>query len=300
MRRVIRHEAVMAIENPMQTKPKRPFVAWVLLAAGAVERIVGWGGSIDFLLSRWNEPAWVGKVLSVIQQYSNILGLVAFFVGIAALIRHERKRNQYLYGLASSLRDNAAPPEPVTVESSDGIIDSLPFNAQSEARSLIYVGSATVHIARMSEENRAELAIIAFNGYDFPVKITPPRNYIRMSYQTSESETGEEVLSTPILLTDRSPIVAESRSEFMIVLHQYLTQSQIATINSALDISHVTFNLKDLEIYLESEDGNGVLFRIPFIRSPNVSLAKEGEYKNNYTIFLRASAIIGAPDSSPR
>ena len=57
-------------------RPKWPaWVGWGLFALGALERIVGWGGSIDFVLARWNEPAWVGSLMGGILQYANLIGL---------------------------------------------------------------------------------------------------------------------------------------------------------------------------------------------------------------------------------
>lgn len=266
-----------------------PFLKWT-------EKVVGWGGSIDFLISRSEEPDWVGTVLEILLnpplwlQFSFLLFAVSKFLSTSIQRQIEER-------VPTTLTAEAIQS---VIDGEGVVIDGGTFDTEAEERGLIYVGSATVHIDRMTEENRAEIAIIAFNGHDFPVKITAPRNHIRISYQTSESETAEDSLSTPILLTDRGPVVAAARSEFMIVLHQYLTSAQIAAINSGLDIAHVTFNLLNLENDLESDGDRGAVFRVPFTRYPNVSLAKAGEYKNNYTIFAWASAVIGAPDSSPR
>lgn len=86
------------MEDVPKFKLPRGWLAWTLVALGAIERIVGWGGSIDFVLARWDEPAWVGALMGAVVDYSDWLGLALLIGGIVLLIRSERRRNDALYG----------------------------------------------------------------------------------------------------------------------------------------------------------------------------------------------------------
>ena len=290
MGRKLRHEAFMGNQNLETEKPRRAYWAWALVVAGGLERLVGWGGSIDFVLARWDEPAWVGNLMTAILDYASVLGLLALVGGFYAIIRNERKRSDTLYGTFKDQLENApdfAAQFQHALSEGGVVLDGRVFDPPPEEKSLIYVGVSAVSVVHMTEENRVELCIIAFNGYDCRVKIKQPRNHVMMIYKTSPSESATEKLSTPVLLTDRGPVVAEPRSEFMMVLHQYLTQTQIASINTALDIGNVTFDLMALEVDVESDDDKLAIFRIPFNRSPNVARANNGDFKHNYTVSMR-------------
>lgn len=68
-------------------------LGWGLLGLGAIEKAVGWGGSIDFMLARSKDPGWVGTVIKVL---ADNLGLLFILAGVAFIVWNERRRTERL------------------------------------------------------------------------------------------------------------------------------------------------------------------------------------------------------------
>jgi hypothetical protein len=59
--------------------------------------VVGLGGSVDFLLSRFAQPDWVGKVLEFLLNPPDLVKLISTVLAIVLVVRNERKRAEGLY-----------------------------------------------------------------------------------------------------------------------------------------------------------------------------------------------------------
>lgn len=86
----------------------RGAVGWILFALGAAERIIGWGGSLDFLISRSEDPGWVGDVLTFAATNTGYLSFVMMLAGVAFVLWNERRRTERL--LEARLNSNVAAP----------------------------------------------------------------------------------------------------------------------------------------------------------------------------------------------
>jgi hypothetical protein len=72
--------------------PRWGWLGWVLFIAGAAEKIIGWGGSLDFLISRSADPGWVGEAVNFIVANPAYLSFAFMLAGLALIVRYERRR----------------------------------------------------------------------------------------------------------------------------------------------------------------------------------------------------------------
>lgn len=81
---------------PIGTKLPPP-IAMVLVVGGLFLDIVGLGGSVDFVLARVDDPAWVGFMLSQLAEYSDAIGTAMLLGGFWLIMRdHQAKVEQRL------------------------------------------------------------------------------------------------------------------------------------------------------------------------------------------------------------
>lgn len=73
---------------------KRAWFGWLVLAFGVGERVIGWGGSIDFIVSRSKDPGWVGGVLKFVSAQSAYFGFALILGGVALIVLAERRRSE--------------------------------------------------------------------------------------------------------------------------------------------------------------------------------------------------------------
>jgi hypothetical protein len=79
-------------QPPKPRLPWRSWLGWALFVLGLAERLIGWGGSIDFILARSNDPGWVGDVMRMIGDVSAYIGFAMIVTGVALLLWTERRR----------------------------------------------------------------------------------------------------------------------------------------------------------------------------------------------------------------
>lgn len=277
----MRHELLMAEQDQRPGQLSR-FLPWTLLTLGGIERAVGWGGSIDFILARWDEPAWVGVMLNALMEYSSPIGLALLIGGFLGILWHERKRNDLRYradGATTAIAVEEVQPERVEA----AVMPEL---------TSFYVGICTVDIGKMDTDHRVDICIIAYNGNSLPVRATHLEGNISLSMRNSAGETIAEQLSAPVLEKEQGHALAMPNSEFLLVLHQYVTKKQATMIKSCLQFGTVTFDLRKLIICLAT---SGYEYRgmIKFNRSPNISCCEHGDIKQNYTVFAHIRPILG-------
>lgn len=92
------------MEEDRAKRDWRGGVGWTALVFGVIERVVGWGGSIDFVLSRTNDPGWVGKLLAF---FLTNIGLALILAGVGFIVWNERRRTDRLVEARLSARHAA-------------------------------------------------------------------------------------------------------------------------------------------------------------------------------------------------
>lgn len=64
-----------------------------LLAIGALDRIIGWGGSADFIVSRSQDPGWLRTVVTFLELHGPGISTIMLIAGFALIIWNERTRS---------------------------------------------------------------------------------------------------------------------------------------------------------------------------------------------------------------
>lgn len=82
----------------------RGYLGAIFIAGSAIEKIIGWGGSIDFILARSEDPGWVGDIAAMMGSYSDAISYGLLLVGIWFVVWNERRRTNAI------LRNYAADP----------------------------------------------------------------------------------------------------------------------------------------------------------------------------------------------
>lgn len=74
--------------------------------AKALDKVVGWGGSIDFIIARSQSPDWVGRVMTFLLDPPELLRLLCLLAGIFLIIRAERGRTDRKLAIVSAVPVN--------------------------------------------------------------------------------------------------------------------------------------------------------------------------------------------------
>jgi hypothetical protein len=266
-------------------------LGWALVIFGAAERIIGWGGSIDFLIARVKDPGWVGAMLKFIQLHSEYLGFAFLLLGLFFIVWNERRRtSDMLEKRVADLQPTIVGTLPEQIEAQELTIDGDNFDPPPSTKAMLYAGQAIVSAGDIDSDNRLELVIIAFNGHDFPVNITSVSGHLLIECKAADGEHVSEKMATPVLLTDRTPMIAQPLNEFLIVLHQYVTPANTRAIKAGLELGVVTFDIRNLNIGLVNYNNVSEIVRLPLTRCPNLSKTADGELKSQYTVYLMACA----------
>jgi len=91
-----RYEHQMESKNESKPSAWRWWLGLLFVAFGAAEKIIGWGGSLDFLISRSRDPDWVGRVFNSIAANPGYLSFLLIMSGVALIVWNERRRTSQL------------------------------------------------------------------------------------------------------------------------------------------------------------------------------------------------------------
>jgi hypothetical protein len=100
----------------MGDEPNRPrrwpsWLGWAILVLTTIERVVGLGGSIDFIVSRSRDPDWVGEVLRFIADQRDTLSFLFVVVGFGLILwNHQRRVNATITALRTDFILRAESP----------------------------------------------------------------------------------------------------------------------------------------------------------------------------------------------
>ncbi|MCB2057166.1 MAG: hypothetical protein H6916_12895 [Novosphingobium sp.] len=163
----------------------------------------------------------------------------------------------------------------------------------------LYAGWPTLSANDLDDCNRLELAIFCFNGNPYPIKVSKVSGQPRYSGIVKDQPNIEgSALPTPVLLSDRGPAICEPKSEFLLVMHQYLTKREASEIARIMSVGKITLDIRNLEIEMERADCAATKFILPITRSPNLALAKGGEEIKNTTVYASVNVAIGVATST--
>lgn len=148
---------------------QHPAIGWTLFTLGVVERLIGWGGSIDFILARTGDPGWVGSVLRFIASYSEYLGLLMIVGGFLLILWNERRRHdQTLASEIAALR--RAVPSLVPSEPAPRFPPQVQLPDGTETRLRLGVAAAKVLIA----QERAQAIDAILKNAEIALAAEPP------------------------------------------------------------------------------------------------------------------------------
>ncbi len=104
-------------------------LGWALFVLGGAERVIGWGGSLDFLISRSKDPGWVGSLLTAIATNQSYIGFAMMLAGVAFIVWNERRRTERLLEARlgwSPSPQKVANPAPLELASQPDTSDEAP------------------------------------------------------------------------------------------------------------------------------------------------------------------------------
>ena len=261
-----------------QTAERKPsrwrlWLGGALFILGAAEKIIGWGGSLDFVISRWSDPGWVGTALRFTAVNSYYFSFVLMIVGLAFIIWNERRRTDTLYGplkeswenapdFAATFEEAAAPtPSGDTLVATGTVRD--PTTEEILKRGL-YTGQIYLSADRLKKDHVLELTVRAFNGAHRITRIADVGGCIVASVPDQKGVKKQHELPTPTLIRQDGSAHSHAKfSEFHVSLHQHLTPAQARAIGRALTNEAVSFDLRKLDVWVADINEPATRVRLP-------------------------------------
>lgn len=271
-------------------------MAWTLVALGAIERIVGWGGSIDFVLTRWDEPDWVGALMATILAYSNLIGLALLIGGIVLLIRSERRRNDALYGPVKEQFENApdfaavfeeaaapdaGPTGGDTLQATGTVSDPPPEVALERLLHTCYILAG---VQKLKDGEFIELTIVAYNASPKTLALADVRGNARCTMIEGDKEIREK-LGVPDLIRIAPKRQIAPFSEFVMTLHQVVSARQALLILGTMRKKTVTLDLEELRLEFEAYQEPGPRVRLQLW--DGVTIGDKGGVRFGRVMMLR-------------
>ncbi|MGY2806073.1 hypothetical protein [Bradyrhizobium sp. USDA 4506] len=209
-------------------------------------RLIKWGvergGDIDFLISRWSDPGWVGAVIGFILSPPPWM-MIPLMIAGAILIAWDYYRHR-----------TVAPPPPHTSEpppSDDKIF--APTITQGPAPLLfgLYVADIGIGLKNVQSDHHGEIRIRLFNGtghtFDI-VSLTGSITFKAGNVVSSDPQMKGE-LPTPII-SSKTPKSAAPQTEWSIVLDQRFPSKEADKIPAILRAHPLHFDLSLLDIQI--------------------------------------------------
>ncbi|MFL6743218.1 MAG: hypothetical protein ACJ8E3_04575, partial [Sphingomicrobium sp.] len=228
------------------------------------EKIIGWGGSLDFIISRWSDPGWVGTTLRFVAVNSYYFGFVLMAVGLAFIVWNERRRTDRLYGPLKDQLENAPdfaamfteavnelPPVPGsggdTLVATGTVSDPPPGVALER---LLHVCYILAGVGKLKDGEFIELTIVAYNASPKTLALADVRGNARCTMIEGDREIAEK-LGVPDLIRIAPKRQIPPFSEFVMTLHQVVSARQALLILGTMRKKTVTFDLRELQLEFE-------------------------------------------------
>lgn len=226
------------------------WVGWSLVALGGIERIIGWGGSVDFILARWNEPAWVGSVMMWILEASNVIGFCLLIAGIALLIRAERRRSDALYGVQAQTAVKPNEPSGSVTHQSKAATPKPASPGDEHVSHNLWVGKVEPFFEEMHNQGHFSLAVSVINFGTEDVFLKSISGRIKARFRGQDGKISPEEL--PLLKTQERHDMLERfppRHHGTLLLFQHISSGQAERIfDAAMHGSGLTLDLRDVRL----------------------------------------------------
>lgn len=208
-------------EYRMEVKKKprewRGKLGALLLVFTITERVVGWGGSIDFLLSRSKDPDWVGAVLKFLVASWDSISSILMLLGVGLIVWNERRRYERM--VRQAISDLATAQDGVLFES----LSALPERIEKVETSAV-------------ESRSAQNKRITKLEKDF-VELSQAVGWLVDRYRLETiSEIEDDLKSFDYIVNNPSPIMTGSR----------MMGSRIHVINGLISLGYSGMQIAEL------------------------------------------------------
>lgn len=221
-------------------------------------------GDLDFLVSRINDPGWLGTVINFIV---NLYGALAPILALAGLgliywdIRRHRKQGATTHSTPAT---NVFFPPTVTQH------DPPPFKGEN-----LYTGLIIVSAGQLEERRAIEIAMRCFNGSGNAIFIQRVEGTITVNEMAGSSSKPIGDLPLPWLSDKAKQREIQPSEEFLVLLEQRVTEEiagKIASIGPGLAIG---FDFDGLNILVGSHFRPEILQRLPLWNGVRLSRSAE-------------------------
>lgn len=250
MRAAARHERSMGQINSKRSAR----LAWALLLATYVgpilkwsERIVGWGGSVDFIIVRSQDPDWVGVVLTTVLSPPEIVQLLATIAAIFFLLRNQEAKFDGKLSLAQASVGKNPDMEPL-----DQQLDRGQAHDNDVQVLAIFVYERTFYFNPDPSRRTVTFHLQAINVGDDPVEILAPIGGV-IAYKGRNLEGSRlDFNILPLSLEELSNVVRGGWIPFNGILHFQTGSGQMERLLEWFDEGDVSFDTSTLIINARS------------------------------------------------
>lgn len=221
--------------------------AWLQPLWQAIKWLIGRGGDLDFVISRWSDPGWVGAVLSFLLSPPPWMTIPLLIVG-TALIAWDYFRHR-----------NAAPalPTPLQVRPANGDEIYSPTITRGPPPLLfgLYVADIGIDLSAVQTDHHGQISIRLFNGTGRTFDLAGLSG--RITFRAGNLITGDPLmrgeLPEPTIPSNTVKSVAP-QTEWNLTLDQRFPSKEAPKVQDILRAHPLHFDLTNLDIQIAWRD----------------------------------------------
>ena len=207
--------------------------------------LVGYGGSIDFILARSADPGWLAKVVKFFLDPPAVLSLLCLLAGILLIFRAERRRSDALYGpqklqIESTVHDEApSAPDEIASDDVDLPLDLPPVEAPPQVEDdsqMLWVGKVEPFLEDVLKDDRFSIAISVVHIGDDDLFLKGISGQILVRFKSPNGSIHPAALSPLTLMQNHEMMDGfPPRHYGTLSLYQYVTHDMAERIITAAE-----------------------------------------------------------------
>ena len=217
-------------------------------------------GDLDFVVTRFSDPGWVGTMTSFIVDWYGKLSPVVALVGLALIywdVKRHRKQSAKITQHSTKSAPAIAPDGNTFFSSTVTVTDPPPLVGEKG----IYVGRTLIEAHNLSADLVMDIVIIGFNASGRPIRVREVSGFVSFVAKHIDGQSEAVKLPTPRVLVERGPAdEVKNLEEFMVIIEQRVPKVVAEQILASAEQKHAEFYFDELDIVVESE---GSKMRLP-------------------------------------
>jgi len=239
---------------------------WIGIAAVAtlihpvftvLRTLVQWGGDVDFIVSRMQDPGWVGAMLQWIVDPPGWAVTLMLLCGIALLVWEVRRKRQVpaAGGGDAALLEHARQ---LAERGRAALSLAIPQPSERDRvcralRAGIYVGRMSVSAENLETGDILDIGIIAFNGTGQRIFVHRVRGHIGLKFYDAALIEQDQLPTPSIFEFHYSTTSIDPNTEFTIRLHQVIPQNMKARFLRVFEGDAVALYFDKLDVVMKSD-----------------------------------------------